>query len=40
MVENNDVEENNNIYYLEKLKKAIVVFLIFLKKIRFINGGN
>ena len=34
MVENNDVKEDNNIYCLGKVIKAIVVFMIFLKKIK------
>ena len=29
MVENSDVEEDNNIYYLRKVIKTIVVLLIF-----------
>ena len=29
MVENSDVEEDNNIYYLGKVTKTIVVHLIF-----------
>ena len=40
MVENSDVEEDNNIYYLGKVIKTIAVLLIFLKKLRFINGGK
>ena len=32
MVEKSDVEENNNIYYLGKVIKAIVIFLIFFLK--------
>lgn len=31
MVESNDVEEKNNIYYLGKVIKAIVGLLIFFK---------
>ena len=40
MVDYNNIEEDNNIYYLEKVIKAIVVLLIFFSKLRFINGGK
>ena len=33
-VENNDVEEDINIYYLGKVIKTIMVLLIFFKKIK------
>ena len=39
MVDYSDVEEDNNTYYLGKVIKIIVVFLIFFK-LRFINGGK